>query len=61
MAKADISTLADGTRIDMNGMWAVCEHCIKLKPMRELGMRRMKPGPLGLIQRQPRCKKCRQL
>jgi hypothetical protein len=51
------TTLADGTVINLDGMWSLCERCKKLKAMSEFGMRRMKPG--GEIRRQPYCKKCR--
>jgi len=49
--------LTDGTVINLDGMWSFCEKCKKLKPMSEIGMRRMEPG--GEIRRQPYCKKCR--
>jgi hypothetical protein len=53
-----ITTLSDGTKVSNQGLWTVCEKCHELKPMSQVGFRRMEK-PDGLIARQPQCTSCR--
>lgn len=56
--KKHTTELADGTRINLEGMWGYCTRCKQIKPVSEIGMRRMKPL-VGEIRRQPFCNKDR--